>query len=366
MQADPPSGSRSTTFAPSLEVRDAPRFTCKRLEVRGAQVRVALGLRIFTIMTTMPPPAGKSAAPPSNNEAAQAKLRAKEAKKEKRAAALAARPEAAPEASTSKAGAASAAGVGPAGRSGAAKSEQAGTSRKADGAASAKTAAAAPAPSHLPQDLLFSHLPSAHDPDTYLLRSGGKFKPHTIVARLGQLIASGEVKGTNARTIGLLSAFKMVIRDFGCPPEQMHRLLPAHISPMIAYLDHCRPKGVGGGNAIRYGDATLSHQAGCDTHAGCCNRWLKSEINKVGTDERITTESEVCRAWQISGASYPSTEPHCVHHRSNATTSAMPLTSSWRKRLSSPTRSSVARRGISCGRGTSLSRMEGECRPPVM
>lgn len=41
---------------------------------------------------------------------------------------------------------------------------------------------------------------------------------------------------------------------------------------MIAYLEHCRPKGIAGGNVIR---------------------WLKAEINRIGTDESVREESEV-------------------------------------------------------------------------
>jgi translation initiation factor eIF-2B subunit delta len=108
----------------------------------------------------------------------------------------------------------------------------------------------APAPAMTrPQDLLFSHLPSANMPDSYAALAGGKI--HPIIIRLGILLASGEIRGANARVIGILSAFKEVISGFSCPPEELHRLLPAHISPMIAFLDQCRPKGVGGGNAIR-------------------------------------------------------------------------------------------------------------------
>ncbi|KAJ9098994.1 hypothetical protein QFC20_005812 [Naganishia adeliensis] len=119
------------------------------------------------------------------------------------------------------------------------------------------------------QNQLFSHLPTYKLPDSAEALISGKI--HPIIIRYGILIASGQIRGVNARTIGLMAAFKEVIRGFSCPPEELHRLLPAHLSPMIAFLDQCRPKGVAGGNAIRH---------------------LKSEINRIGTDKRITEETE--------------------------------------------------------------------------
>ena len=69
----------------------------------------------------------------------------------------------------------------------------------------------------------------------------------------------------------MMVAFQEVIRDYECPDQAvLWKDLPIYLSPMIAWLEGCRPKGVGGGNSIR---------------------WLKSEINKLGEgDERTETE----------------------------------------------------------------------------
>lgn len=84
---------------------------------------------------------------------------------------------------------------------------------------------------------------------------------------------SGQLRGANARTIGMMSAFKEVIRDYECPDQAvLWKDLPVYLSPMIAWLETCRPKGVGGGNAIR---------------------WLKSEINRLG-EKGDKSEAEVC------------------------------------------------------------------------
>jgi translation initiation factor eIF-2B subunit delta len=96
---------------------------------------------------------------------------------------------------------------------------------------------------------------------------------HPLIVRLGLLLttpASNPVlRGTNARSIALLLTFKEIILTHTWPAREMHRVLPNYISPMIGFLDTCRPKGIAGGNVIR---------------------WLKSEINRIGTDESIRDE----------------------------------------------------------------------------
>ncbi|EIW68307.1 hypothetical protein TREMEDRAFT_15648, partial [Tremella mesenterica DSM 1558] len=96
-------------------------------------------------------------------------------------------------------------------------------------------------------------------------------KLHPIIIRLGVLMSSGTLRGANARTIGMMIAFQEVIRDYETPENAvLWKDLPGHLSPMISFLENCRPKGVGGGNAIR---------------------WLKGEINRFGEQE-FGTEAE--------------------------------------------------------------------------
>ncbi|OWT38242.1 translation initiation factor eIF-2B subunit delta [Cryptococcus neoformans Bt1] len=118
----------------------------------------------------------------------------------------------------------------------------------------------APTLSAIQQNLFFSHLPHQTPADTVSALQTGKI--HPIIVRVGVLMNSGQLRGANARTIGMMSAFKEVIRDYECPDQAvLWKDLPVYLSPMIAWLETCRPKGVGGGNAIR---------------------WLKSEINRLG------------------------------------------------------------------------------------
>lgn len=85
-------------------------------------------------------------------------------------------------------------------------------------------------------------------------------------------MASGTLRGANARTIGMMRCWQEVIRDYETPESAvMWKDLMSHMSPMITFLEGCRPKGQGGGNAIR---------------------WLKSEINRIG-EEGGRSEAEV-------------------------------------------------------------------------
>ncbi|RSH85687.1 hypothetical protein EHS25_003828 [Saitozyma podzolica] len=119
-------------------------------------------------------------------------------------------------------------------------------------------------PSH--STLFFSHLPEHRPPHTPSAFATAKL--HPLIVRLGVLMSSGELRGANARTMAMMVAFREVIREYECPDQAvLWKDLPVYLSPMIAWLETCRPKGVGGGNAIR---------------------WLKSEINKLGEQEELS------------------------------------------------------------------------------
>ena len=90
------------------------------------------------------------------------------------------------------------------------------------------------------------------------------------------MMSSGELRGANARTMAMMLAFRQVIEDYQCPEQTvLWKDLPNHLSPMIAWLEDCRPKGVGGGNGIR---------------------WLKAEINVLGETD-LGSDAEVGSAW---------------------------------------------------------------------
>ena len=100
------------------------------------------------------------------------------------------------------------------------------------------------------QEGFYSHVVTHKHPDTREAFNSGRI--HPLVVRLGVLMANGELRGANARTMGMMSAFKEVIREYETPESVvMWKDLMSHLSPMISFLEGCRPKGTGGGNAIR-------------------------------------------------------------------------------------------------------------------
>lgn len=196
---------------------------------------------------------------------------AKEAKKASRAAKVAARG-AVPDASAASspvsgvgasAAASPAVSAGPsAAGAGPSSQQHSGPSRHRRAlAAEAAAASATPAPNAA--STFFSHLPGPRDPDTPAALSSDKL--HPTIVRLGVLIAAGTLRGASARTVGVLEAFREVVHDYQCPETGVFwKDLNSHISPMIAYLETCRPKGVGVGNAIR---------------------WFKGEITRLGEED---------------------------------------------------------------------------------
>ncbi|KAI9637716.1 uncharacterized protein MKK02DRAFT_24331 [Dioszegia hungarica] len=234
-----------------------------------------------TAPTSKPAKQPKAAKAPTDGAGAKAgEKSAKDIKKEKRAAAVAARG-----GGEDPRAAAAAAGAGPSGSNansnsnanpslGQSTSSQPGGAGTGGGNNAARRPAPLlsdvsyilpPTPSH---SLFFSHLPILTPPATATAIQSGKI--HPLVIRLGCLMASGALRGSNARTTGMLLAFKEVIRDYESPENAvLWKDLPGHLSPMIAWLEGCRPKGAGGGNAIR---------------------WLKGEINKLGEEEEDRTE----------------------------------------------------------------------------
>ncbi|BEJ08619.1 hypothetical protein CcaverHIS641_0507130 [Cutaneotrichosporon cavernicola] len=218
-------------------------------------------------LPTQPPgsPKKEKAAPaPAKEKADKAdkKPNAKADKAARRAAKLATRPPQPPEAPAQQAGSAAPTTAQAAGN-------PAGPSRHRRAVAAAEAASTRPAAPPNPAQQYFSHLPLPRDAGTPAAFESGKI--HPLVVRLGVLIASGTLRGASARTMAVLEAFREVVHDYVCPEDAVFwKDLNSHISPMIAYLETCRPKGVGVGNAIR---------------------WFKGEITRLGENETDATET---------------------------------------------------------------------------
>lgn len=83
---------------------------------------------------------------------------------------------------------------------------------------------------------------------------------HTEIVRLGLTYGDRSLLGSSARTVGMLTAFKQVIRDYKTPPQKSLALdLDAKLKPLIQYLIDCRPLAIGMGNAIKHLKSQIGH-----------------------------------------------------------------------------------------------------------
>ncbi|KAL6067137.1 Translation initiation factor eIF-2B subunit delta [Balamuthia mandrillaris] len=108
---------------------------------------------------------------------------------------------------------------------------------------------------HSNQVALFSHLPQYRkaSSQTLQLTDFSNTVIHPSIIQLGLKYANHTILGSNARCIGMLTAFKDVIRDYTTPPEaSLHRTLEPFLKPQIQFLTDCRPHSISMGNAINF------------------------------------------------------------------------------------------------------------------
>ncbi|CEH12634.1 Translation initiation factor 2B, delta subunit (eIF-2Bdelta/GCD2) [Ceraceosorus bombacis] len=104
---------------------------------------------------------------------------------------------------------------------------------------------------------LFSNVADRHprSHDAFLAsKIGSTHAPlHPSIIRLSFLISTFNLMGASARTIGVLGAFKDVVRDYRTPKGAvLSRDLIGKLAPQINALVHARPLGQGVAHAIRY------------------------------------------------------------------------------------------------------------------
>ncbi|KAL2935512.1 Translation initiation factor eIF-2B subunit delta [Bienertia sinuspersici] len=100
---------------------------------------------------------------------------------------------------------------------------------------------------HLPQ---YEHGSQLHDLESRIFNLDSV---HPAVYTVGLQYISGNISGSNARCIAMLSAFKEAIEDYHTPPDKIiTRDLTARISSYVSFLNECRPLSISMGNAIRY------------------------------------------------------------------------------------------------------------------
>jgi translation initiation factor eIF-2B subunit delta len=101
---------------------------------------------------------------------------------------------------------------------------------------------------------LFSHLPQYERETSLSLKVG--FLTSDIpppILRLGLQYTNGDITGSNARCVALLSALRAVIASHPTPANKTLRDDLLHrLKPWLRFLSDCRPLSVSMGNAIRW------------------------------------------------------------------------------------------------------------------
>ena len=100
---------------------------------------------------------------------------------------------------------------------------------------------------------LFSHLPQ-YERETSLslkVRELSSDIPPAVL-RLGLAYSNGDVTGSNARCVAMLSAFHTVIREYAVPANKILRDdLLQRLKPWVRFITDCRPMSASMGNALR-------------------------------------------------------------------------------------------------------------------
>ena len=103
---------------------------------------------------------------------------------------------------------------------------------------------------------LFSHLPQYERETSLSLKLKVGFSSdeiHPAILRLGLQYASGNISGSNARCVAMLTALKQFIVDYSTPPAKVMRDdLLSKLKPLVRFLIDSRPQSMSMGNAIRY------------------------------------------------------------------------------------------------------------------
>lgn len=125
---------------------------------------------------------------------------------------------------------------------------------------------------------LFKHLHQyEHDnslTSTVLINSGNI---HPAILKLGLQYASGIITGSKARCVALLKVLKEVIDDYQTPDNKdLARDLDVHLSPFISFLNQCRQQSVSMGNAIKY----IKHHIN-NTPSDCPDKQAKENLKTV-------------------------------------------------------------------------------------
>ena len=140
---------------------------------------------------------------------------------------------------------------------------------------------------------LFSHLPQ-YERETSLslkVRELSSDIPPAVL-RLGLAYSNGDVTGSNARCVAMLSAFLTVIREYEVPANKILRDdLLQRLKPWVRFITDCRPMSASMGNALRTLKLKIS-KIHPQTPVSEAKAYLLDEIDSY-IRERITLAHQV-------------------------------------------------------------------------
>lgn len=136
---------------------------------------------------------------------------------------------------------------------------------------------------------LFSHL-KQYDrsvPVTERVTFSSSCKIHPAILRVGLQISEGRIAGSTETCVGMLRAFKAVVRDYVTPPEkELSRDLNTFMKPCITFLGQCRPLTASMGNAIKAFKHEVTHEIPLNMAEEDAKRHLFDFIDRF-IEERI-------------------------------------------------------------------------------
>ena len=140
---------------------------------------------------------------------------------------------------------------------------------------------------------LFSHLPQYERETSLSLKVrelSGDIPP--AVLRLGLAYSNGDVTGSNARCVAMLSAFHSVIRSYEVTDNKILRDdLLQRLKPWVRFITDCRPMSASMGNALRTLKLKIS-KIHPHTATAEAKQYLLDEIDSY-IRERITLAHQV-------------------------------------------------------------------------
>jgi len=106
---------------------------------------------------------------------------------------------------------------------------------------------------------IFTHIPQRIHDMTLLDNDLNSFLIHPIVIQVGLQINKNIIKGSNAKCVAMLLAFKKVIEDYVTPPsKELARDLESIIDSYVKFLAKCRPLSISMSNAVKFLKLTFS------------------------------------------------------------------------------------------------------------